>query len=93
MDYNNDTSINDLDDVETINYNDTNVSEVDNINLKKTSGAQITAKKIQGFRKKKTVPKTTDLANLETIGYNNDTSISDLNDIATGSKKGAHIAA
>ena len=47
MDYNNDTSINDLDDVETINYNnDTNVSEVDNINLKKTSGAQITAKKI-----------------------------------------------
>ena len=47
MDYNNDTSINGIDDVETINYNnDTNVSEVDNINLKKTSGAQITGKKI-----------------------------------------------
>ena len=33
-----------------------------------------------------------DLADLETIDYNNDTSISDLNDIATGSKKGAQIA-
>ena len=28
-----------------------------------------------------------DLADLETIDYNNDTSISDLNDIAAGSKK------
>ena len=34
-----------------------------------------------------------DLADLETIDYNNDTSISDLKDIATGSKKGAQIAA
>ena len=33
-----------------------------------------------------------DLADLETIDYNNDASISDLNDIATGSKKGAQIA-
>ena len=33
-----------------------------------------------------------DLADLETIDYNNDTSISDLTDIATGSKKGAQIA-
>ena len=32
-------------------------------------------------------------ADLETIDYNNDTSISDLKDIATGSKKGAQIAA
>ena len=34
-----------------------------------------------------------DLADLETIDYNNDTSISDLKDTATGSKKGAQIAA
>ena len=34
-----------------------------------------------------------DLADLETIEYNNDTNISDLKDIATGSKKGAQIAA
>ena len=36
-----------------------------------------------------------DLADLETIGYNNDTSISDLNDIAARSKKisGMQIAA
>ena len=35
------------------------------------------------------------LADLETIDYNNDTSISDLNDIAAGSKKisGMQIAA
>ena len=33
-----------------------------------------------------------DLVDLETIDYNNDTSISDLNDIATGSKKGSQIA-
>ena len=33
-----------------------------------------------------------DLVDLETIDYNNDTSMSDLNDIATGSKKGAQIA-
>ena len=36
-----------------------------------------------------------DLADLETIGYNNDTSISDLNDIAARSKKisGTQVAA
>ena len=36
-----------------------------------------------------------DLADLETTDYNNDTSISDLNDIAAGSKKisGMQIAA
>ena len=33
-----------------------------------------------------------DLADLETIDYNNDASKSDLNDIATGSKKGAQMA-
>ena len=33
-----------------------------------------------------------DLTDLETIDYNNDASISDSNDIATGSKKGAQIA-
>ena len=47
IDYNNDTNINDLDDVETINYNnDTKINDVDNVNLRKTSGAQIAAKKI-----------------------------------------------
>ena len=47
VDYNNDTSINDLDDAETINHNnDTKVSDLDNINLKKTSVAQIAAEKI-----------------------------------------------
>ena len=62
IDYNNDTSINDRDNVKTINYNDTNLSDLDNINLKKTSGAQIAAKKIvkiQKFSKNKTVLKTT----------------------------------
>ena len=35
------------DDLETINYdNDTNINDLDNANLKKTSGAQIAAKKI-----------------------------------------------
>ena len=35
------------DDLETINYdNDTNINDLDNRNLKKTSGVQIAAKKI-----------------------------------------------
>ena len=47
IDSNNDTNINDLDDVEKVNYNNnTNVNDLDNLNLKKTSGAQIGAKKI-----------------------------------------------
>ena len=45
IDYNNDANVTDLDDVETINYNnDTSVSDL--IDLKKTSGKQLTAKKV-----------------------------------------------
>ena len=86
IDYNNDTNVNDLDDVETITYNnDTNVNNLDNVNLKKTSGAQIAAKKlIQKYRnlaRKKTYQRASqntfdDLADLETIDYNKDISIS-----------------
>ena len=84
IDYNNDTNINDLDDVETVHYNnDTNVNDLDNINLKK-SGAQIAAKKIikkyRNMARKKPYQRPSqntvdDLAHLETIDYNNDTSI------------------
>ena len=93
IDYNNNTNTNNLADVETIDYNnDTNVNDLNDINLKKTSGAQIGAKKLVKkyrnlARKKPYENSLNDLADLETIGYNNDTSISDLNDIATGSKK------
>ena len=105
INHNNDTNINDLDDVETINYNNnTNINDLDNVNLEKTSRAQIAAEKIvkkhRNLARKKTYqrrPQNTfdDLADLETIDYNNDTSISDLNDIAAGSKKisGMQIAA
>ena len=94
--YNNDTNINDLDHVQTINYNnDTNINDLDNVKLKKTSEAQIAAEKIvkkyRNLARKKPYqrpPENTfeDLADLETIDYNNDTSITDLN-IATRSKK------
>ena len=105
IDYNNDTNINDLDDVETITYkNDTNINDLDNINLKKTPGLQIAAKKIvkkyRNLASEKPYqrpPQNTsdDPADLETIDYNNDTSISDLDDIAAGSKRisGTPVAA
>ena len=105
IDYNNDTNITDLDDVETINYNDnTNINDLDIVNVKKTSGAQLVAKtivkKCRNQVKKKPYqrpPQNTfdDLADLEAIGYNNPTCISDLNDIAARSKKnsGTQVAA
>ena len=99
IDYNNDTNVNGL--------KDTNTNNIDNINLKKTSGAQITAKKIvkkyRNLARKKTYQRLlppsennfNDFTDLETVDYNNDTSISDLNDIASGPKKNknAQIAA
>ena len=70
---------------------------VDNINLKKTSGAQLAAKKIvKKYRNlaTKKPPVTTEFGNLETIDYNKDTSINDLNDIAKLKPgKSAQIAA
>ena len=93
------------DDLETIDYNnDTNINDLDNVNLKKTLEAQIAAKtivkKYRNLARKKPYqrpPQNTfdDLADSETIAYNNDTSISDLNDIAAGSKKvsGTQVAA
>ena len=77
IDYINDTNVNDLDDVETMNYNNnTNINDLDNVNLKKTSGAQIVAtkidKKYRSWARKKPYqrpPQNTfgDLASLETI--------------------------
>ena len=104
IDSNNDTNINDLDDVEKVNYNNnTNVNDLDNLNLKKTSGAQIGAKKIvrkyRNMARRKPQQNTfEDLADLEMIDYNNNRSISDLNYIpsaAAPSKKtsSAKIAA
>ena len=101
IDYNNDTNKNDLDDVETINYNnDTNISDLDNINLKETSGAQVKkiVKKYRHLPRKQPYQRPSQnnfdiLADLETIDYNNDTGISDLKDIVTGSKKGTQITA
>lgn len=101
IDYNNDTNKNDLDDVETINYNnDTNISDLDNINLKETSGAQVKkiVKKYRYLPRKQPYQRPSQnnfdiLADLETIDYNNDTGISDLKDIVTGSKKGTQITA
>ena len=95
IDYNIDTNVIDLDDVDTINYNnDTSVSDL--IDLKKTSGTQLAAKKnIKKYRNlarkkpyKRPPPRTeTDFDDLETIDYNNDTNISDLNGITSSSKK------
>ena len=101
IDYNNDTNKNDLDDVETINYNnDTNISDLDDINLKEISGAQVKkiVKKYRYLPRKQPYQRSSQnnfdiLADLETIDYNNDTGISDLKDIVTGSKKGTQITA
>ena len=101
----------DTDDLQTINYNnDTSVADlqdhkntgIDNINLKKTSGAQLAAEKIikkyRNLARKKSyarpVPKTTEFDDLETTDYNKHASISNLNDIAkVKPSKSAQIAA
>ena len=103
IDYNNDTIINDLDDVEIINYNnDKNINDLDNVNLKKTLRAQIAGKNIvkkyKNLTRKRKRPVQVDLADLETVNYNDDTSISDLNNIPFGfsapkKTKSAQIAA
>ena len=83
--------------IETINYNnDTSVSDL--IDLKKISGTQLSAKKIikkyRNLARKKPYQRppprteTTEFDDLETIDYNNDTSINDLNDIVSNTKKG-----
>ena len=97
----------DIDDLETNDCNndtnntlkDTTADNIDNINLKKTSGAQIDAKKkslkIQKSSKKKPYQRQpppsknifNDFTDLETVDYNNKTSISDLNDIVFGHKR------
>ena len=78
---------------------DTTADNIDNINLKKTSGAQIDAKnkllKIQKSSKKKPYQRQplpsenifSGFTDLETVDYNNNTSISDLNDIVFGHKR------
>ena len=90
IDYNNDTNVNEL--------KDTNTNNIDNINLKKTLGAQRDTKKIVkkyrniAKKKKKTYerPLATikdDFAELETVDCNIDTNINDLNDIVHDPKK------
>ena len=78
----------DLADLETIGYNnDTSISDLNDIaaRSKKISGTQVAAKILltnieilQGKRRKK--KKKKDLADAETIDYNNDTNISDMNE-------------
>ena len=72
------------------------MSELDNVNLKKTLWTQIAAKtivkKYRNLSRKKSYqrpPPTIrdDLADLETVDYNIDTNINDLNDIVDGPKK------
>ena len=95
----------DIDDLETNDCNndtnnalkDTTADNIDNINLKKTSGAQIDAKKkllkIQKSSKKKPYqrqpPPSENIFNdfTDLVDYNNNTSISDLNDIVFGHKR------
>ena len=103
IDYNNDANIRDFDDLETIDYNkDTSLGDL--INFLKNSGTQIAvknfAKNTELWLAKDPTPRTDtiDFDDLETIDYNNDTKISDLNDIAKSIKhrntnKNAQIAA
>ena len=66
--------------------------------MKKTRGTQLAAKKIikkyRNLARKKPYQRppprteTTEFDDLETIDYNNDTSINDLNDIVSNTKKG-----
>lgn len=91
------TDITDLDDVETINYsNDTNMNDLNDLyktDFKNNSGSQMLKKVIKKSRNsarkklyKRPSPRDDnyyDLADLETIDYNND---SDLNDIDSNKK-------
>ena len=76
----------DLADLETIGYNnDTSISDLNDIaaRSKKISGTQVAAEKIikkyKNLAKKKIQKNQNDLAHAETIDYNHDTNISDLN--------------
>ena len=76
----------DLADLETIGYNnDTSISDLNDIaaRSKKISGTQVAAEKIikkyKNLAKKKIQKIQNDLAHAETIDYNHDTNISDLN--------------
>ena len=67
------------------------------INLTKTSGTQLAAKKIlkkyrnlarrKPYQRPSDSVATTEFDDLETVDYNNDTSISDLSDIVSGTRK------
>ena len=79
----------DLADLETIGYNnDTSISDLNDIaaRSKKISGTQVAAKilltniEILQGKKRKKKKKKKDLADAETIDYNNDTNISDMNE-------------
>ena len=77
----------DLADLETIGYNnDTSISDLNDIaaRSKKISGTQVAAEKIikkyKNLAKKKIQKIQKDLADAETIDYNNDTNISDMNE-------------
>ena len=96
IDYNNDANVADIDDLETIDYhNDTSVGDL--FNLKKPSGTQVAAKKIlrkyrnlarrKPYQRPLASAATTDFDDLETVDYNRKTSISDLNDIVSGTRK------
>ena len=72
------------------------MSQLDNVNVKKTSGTQIAVKRIvkkyRNLARKKPYQRPLptirdDLADLETVDYNIDTNINDLNDIVDGPKK------
>ena len=79
LDYDNDTSVGDL------------------INLKKTGGTQLAAKKIlkkyrnlarrKPYQRPSASAATTEFDDLETVNYNNNTSISGLNHIVSGTRK------
>ena len=84
-----------FDDLETLDYNnDTTVSDL--VSLKKPRGTQLAAKKIikkyrnlarkNPYQRPPPRTETTEFDDLETIDYNIDTSIDDLNDIVSNSK-------
>ena len=72
------------------------MSQLDNVNVKKTLGTQIAVKRIvkkyRNLARKQPYQRPLptirdDLADLETVDYNIDTNINDLNDIVDGPKK------
>ena len=78
IDYNNDTNVND--------FKDTNTNNIDNINLKKTSPPKKLLKKYRNLARKKPYQRPLaaikyDFADLETVDYNIDTNVNDLNDV------------